>query len=102
LNAATNTFAPTPINFGPSTDQIFLVLYGTGFRHSSADGIVAFLNGMEVPLAFAAQGQYPGLDQVNLQIPRSFAGAGTVNIEVDTTGPGGALIVGNTVTASFP
>ena len=56
---------------------------------------------MDVPVLFAAQGQYPGLDQVNLQIPRSLAAAGTVNIVIYTGGPRGASIASNTVIVTF-
>jgi uncharacterized protein (TIGR03437 family) len=33
---------------------------------------------------FGAQGQYPGLDQINLQVPAELAGPGVVNLVVTT------------------
>jgi len=54
-----------------ASDQVFLVLYGTGIRHRSSDAAVtATVNGISVPVQSAAQGTYPGLDQVNLALPR--------------------------------
>jgi uncharacterized protein (TIGR03437 family) len=79
------TFVPTPISFANPTDQIFLQLYGTGLRHTSA--IFATIGGNSVAIEYAGeQGTYPGLDQVNLQVPSSLAGAGTVNIEITANG----------------
>jgi uncharacterized protein (TIGR03437 family) len=40
-----------------------------------------------VPVQYAgAQGQYEGFDQVNVQLPHSLAGAGTVNIVASADG----------------
>jgi uncharacterized protein (TIGR03437 family) len=39
-----------------------------------------------VAAAFAAQSQYPGLDQINLQLRASLAGAGLVNIVITLDG----------------
>jgi uncharacterized protein (TIGR03437 family) len=89
-NAATQasssqSYVPNPIDFGPSGDQVFLVLYGTGLRH--AGSLTATVNGVPVPVSyFGAQGQYPGLDQIDLSLPRSLAGAGLVNIVITADG----------------
>jgi hypothetical protein len=40
-----------PIDLGPATDQVFLILYGTGLRHQS-----------------------------NVRLPRSLAGRGEVDV----------------------
>lgn len=96
FNSATNTWVATPVNFGPATDQVYLVLYGTGIRHAASGAVTATVNGTNAPVAFAAQGQYPALDQVNLQVPRSLAGSGTVNIVLSAAGQ-----TANTVTATF-
>ena len=43
--------------------------------------------GQPVPLQFAgAQGQYQGLDQVNITIPRALAGAGEASVYVVADG----------------
>ncbi len=75
-----------PIDLGPdlgaSSDQVFLVLYGTGFRlRSTLENMTAKLGGVTIPVLFAgAQGDYAGLDQVNLQIPRALIGRGEVDL----------------------
>jgi len=47
-----------------ATDQIYLILYGTGMRGGTA---TATVGGVNVPVAGpVAQSQFPGLDQINL------------------------------------
>jgi len=62
-----------PIDLGSDTDTVYLVLYGTGIRNS--DSASATIGGaINAPVTyFGPQGNYPGLDQVNLQLPRSLA-----------------------------
>jgi uncharacterized protein (TIGR03437 family) len=62
-----------PIDLGSETDTVYLVLYGTGIRNS--DSASATIGGaINAPVTyFGAQGTYSGLDQVNLQLPRSLA-----------------------------
>ena len=74
--------APIPVVVdGP--DLVYLLLFGTGIRGFSSEVRVR-VGGEEVPvLAAVAQGQYPGLDQVNAgPLPASLAGAGEVAIEM--------------------
>jgi uncharacterized protein (TIGR03437 family) len=62
---------------------IYLSLYGTGFRNAAAGALQALINGVSVPVQYAgAQPTYVGLDQVNIQLPASLAGAGDVQIEL--------------------
>ena len=79
---------PIPIDLGGNSDQVFLVLYGTGFRHrSSLANVVARIGGEIAPVQFVgAQGDFAGLDQVNIQIPRSLIGRGVVNLVVTVDG----------------
>ena len=76
-----------PIDLGPSTDQVYLILYGTGFRAAGTSSTsVAFTSGTRqtVPDVLASyagpQGAFLGLDQANVLIPRALAGAGTVSL----------------------
>jgi uncharacterized protein (TIGR03437 family) len=81
----------------PVNDQVFLVLYGTGIRHRASDAsVTATVNAVSVPAQSAAQGTYPGLDQVNLQLPHSLAAAGTVDVVISVEGR-----AANTVTVSI-
>jgi uncharacterized protein (TIGR03437 family) len=82
---ALKKFVPAPIDFGEATDQLFLILYGTGFRNRSALTAVAVTLGNSIPeVVFAgAQGALLGLDQINLRLPRELAGAGDVELGLD-------------------
>ena len=79
-----------PIDLGPATDQVYLILYGTGVRgHSAAsNSVMATAGGVSLPVSYAgAQNTaYPGLDQVNVLLPRSLAGKGDVTIQVTVDG----------------
>jgi uncharacterized protein (TIGR03437 family) len=75
------------VTFGPADDQVFLMLYGTGIRHRAGDNqVTATVNEVSVPVLTAAQGTWPGLDQVNLALPRSLAGAGNAGIVITVEG----------------
>jgi large repetitive protein len=88
FDATQNTYLPNPINLGSATDQVYLELYGTGIRHvASQSQVTATVNGVSVPVAYAgSQFVYPGLDQINLQLPNSLAGSGTVNVIITVNG----------------
>ncbi len=82
-----------PIGLGPDGERVILVIYGTGLRHGSTLAVTA--GGTALPVLYwGAQGQYPGLDQVNVELPRGLAGAGAVDLVVSVDGR-----AANTVTA---
>ncbi|MCI0660130.1 MAG: hypothetical protein L0220_03565, partial [Acidobacteria bacterium] len=77
-----NKFVTTPIDLGDETDQVFLILFGTGFgAMSSTTAVNVKLGGVNVPVLFAGpQGDYAGLNQLNLSLSRSLAGLGEVDV----------------------
>lgn len=91
FDAMQGRFVPVPIDLGPEGDQVFLVLFGTGFRGRSA---LAAVNvriggamGADAPVNFAAaQGEMAGIDQVNALLPRSLAGRGLVEVQLTVDG----------------
>ncbi len=89
---------PVAMSTGATTDELVLSLYATGVRHNSGLGAVtATVNGNPVPVLYAGvQGQYAGLDQVNLQIPGTLAGSGSVSLVLTVDGR-----MSNTVTISI-
>ncbi len=91
------TLAPAPVDLGPASDQVFLSLYGTGFRGYSGQA-TATVGGVSVPVAGAAPvGIYLGEDIVNLgPLPRSLVGRGAVDVVLSFDGK-----PANTVTVSF-
>jgi uncharacterized protein (TIGR03437 family) len=88
LDGATNRFVPLPIDLGPATDQVFLVMFGNGIRfRSSLSNVTATIGGANAEVLFAgAQGALIGLDQVNLRIPRSLVGRGEVDVALVVDG----------------
>jgi len=87
-DAAQNRFVGLPIDLGEEGDQVFLLLYGTGFRHhGDLAGVTVKLGDVETAALFAGGlREYAGLDQLNLRIPRSLAGRGEVDIALNADG----------------
>jgi uncharacterized protein (TIGR03437 family) len=74
-----------PVSLGPSTEQVYLEIYGTGFRN--AKDFTASVGGLSVPVLGAAASQFVGEDQVNIgPLPRALAGTGSVNIVITADG----------------
>ena len=71
-----------------SSDDVFLVLFGTGLRyHSGLSSISATVGGASAPVLYAgAQGSLSGLDQVNLRLNRNLAGRGEIEVEFEAEG----------------
>jgi len=75
----------TPISLGAATDTAYLTLYGSGIR--GAQNVQVFVAGQSVKVVYAgAQGQFDGLDQVNISLPHSLAGAGEASVYVVADG----------------
>ncbi|HZS04620.1 MAG TPA: hypothetical protein VFD58_07270 [Blastocatellia bacterium] len=77
-----------PVDLGPASDQVFLVMYGTGLRgRSQLSNVTAKIGGTDSEVLYAGpQGYFVGLDQFNLRVPRSLAGRGEVDIIVTLDG----------------
>jgi uncharacterized protein (TIGR03437 family) len=74
------SYVAAPVNITPSTDQFYLILFGTGIRGAGSNVTVA-IDGINAPVAYAGpQGDFAGLDQVNVRLSPQLAGSGTVNI----------------------
>jgi len=83
-----NQFVSVPLSFGAESEQIYLILFGAGFRHRNPAGqISARAGGFDAPVVYAgAQGGFVGLDQVNLLLPRNLAGRGEVDVVLTVDG----------------
>jgi len=85
-----------PIDLGASGDAVYLLLYGTGIRHYSAMPVCT-IGGQTTAAMFAgAQGTFAGLDQVNVALPQSLRGKGSVDLSLTVDGT-----ASNTVTLAF-
>jgi len=78
-----NRFVPLPIDLGDATDQVFLVIFGTGFRNGDQSVIDATIEGQIVEVVYAGpQPDFTGLDQINLRLPRRVLGRGEIAIDI--------------------
>lgn len=84
-----------PLDFGPMTDRLFLVMYLCGIRNADNpngdgnvnEGIRVLLGGQQfIPDYAGVQGQLVGLDQINIELPRTLIGLGKLNVAVNATG----------------
>ncbi|MGE0127070.1 MAG: S8 family serine peptidase [Blastocatellales bacterium] len=92
FDAAQNRFVSIPIDLGPdlgnASDQVFLLLFGTGLRFLSAQSAATCsIGGVNSEVLFAgAQGDFVGLDQMNVRLARSLIGSGEVDLVVTVDG----------------
>jgi uncharacterized protein (TIGR03437 family) len=88
FDAAQNRFVAAPIDLGPENEQVFLILFGTGFRQrSSLSATSLSIGGVSVEVLYAgAQGDFVGLDQVNARLPRSLIGRGEIDVRLTANG----------------
>lgn len=99
---AQTKFVPLPIDFGPdlgsASDQLYLLLFGSGWRgRSSEQAVTAQIGTVNVPVLYAGvQGSFVGEDQINLQLPRTLAGKGELPILLTVDGQ-----TANLVTVAF-
>jgi uncharacterized protein (TIGR03437 family) len=81
------SLAASPINTGAATDQVYLVLFGTGMDAASASNVTVTVGGVKATVVYAgSQGLFSGLDQVNVLLPSSLAGKGTVEVQLTASG----------------
>ena len=88
FDPTTNRFVALPIDVSNPAEQVFLLLFGTGFRNCSAlTNVTAKVSGIDAEVMFAgAQGDYVGLDQCNVRLPNVLAGRGDVDLLLTVEG----------------
>lgn len=87
FDTASQSWIPVAVPFPASTtDTLFLVLYGTGFRHAKG-GTTCAANGQALTVQYSgAQGAFPGLDQINALVPAVLEPAGQVQLTCSVDG----------------
>ena len=86
FDSATRRFAAVPIDFAGAA-RVVLSLYGTGWRYGGGTASEAAVGGVAVPVLFSgAQGEFPGLDQINVDLPPILAGRGEVEVRIKVSG----------------
>jgi uncharacterized protein (TIGR03437 family) len=81
-SAGAGSCVPLAVDFGPEGEEVFLSLFGTGIRgRSSLDAVRVTAGGLPLEVLYAGpQGQFPGLDQLNVRLPRALAARGEVEL----------------------
>ncbi|MCG3162016.1 MAG: hypothetical protein JMDDDDMK_03244 [Acidobacteria bacterium] len=86
-DAQTQKFVPAPIDLSNAAEQVYLILFGTGFRHRGAlQDVMIEVGGTQLPVAYAGAAPGVGLDQVNVLLPASLSGRGEQTITLRTPG----------------
>ena len=98
FDTGTNRFVSIPIDLGEASDQLFLILFGTGMcGRALLAGAVATMGGANAEVLYVgAQGGLVGLNQANVRIPRGLLGRGEVNVALSVDG-----IAANVVTVGI-
>jgi uncharacterized protein (TIGR03437 family) len=69
------------MDWGAADAEIYLVLYGTGFRGFSSTMPEIRIGNLSLQATFAGpQGFFAGLDQVNVKLPRTLKGTGETDV----------------------
>jgi uncharacterized protein (TIGR03437 family) len=89
---AQGSFSAAPINMGSATDQVYLAIYATGVQAAGMANVAVTVNGVSTQLFYAGSAGFSGVDQINVLLPASLAGSGTVALQVTAAG-----IAANTV-----
>ena len=75
----------TPISLGAAGDTVYVTLYASGVR--GAQNVQVNVAGLSVPVIYVGpQGQYAGLDQINISLSRALAGTGEASVFIVADG----------------
>ncbi len=88
FDASQNRFVAVPLDVSNPQEQVFLVLFGTGFRNRrDLTAVSVRIGGLDGAVNFAgAQGGLVGLDQLNVLVPRALSGRGEVELVLSVDG----------------
>jgi uncharacterized protein (TIGR03437 family) len=90
FDSSTQSIVAVPIDLGPTTDQVYLSLLGTGTRNRPDLGSIQIILGdYEYPVLYAGQqSSFSGVDQINVLLPHVLAGSGMTAVSISSTLPG--------------
>lgn len=90
---AGNQVSASPIDLGPESDQVVLMLFGTGIRgRGSLSTVTVKIGGVDAPVLFAGAQGTNGLDQINARLPRTLLGRGRVDVVVSVDGKAANIV----------
>ena len=76
-------FSPQPLAPAAAGERVFLSLFGSGFRAGSRSEAFVQIGDLSLPaLYIGPQPEYPGLDQVDVELPASLAGSGAQSVQL--------------------
>ncbi|HEY6346355.1 MAG TPA: hypothetical protein VIY49_33110 [Bryobacteraceae bacterium] len=76
------SFIAAPINMGSATDKVYLTFYTTGVQAAGLANVTVTVNGVSTQVLYAGSAGYEGVDQINVLLPASLAGSGTVALQL--------------------
>ena len=87
-DSAGSQWVAAPIDVSSASGEVYLSLYGSGFRgRSSLAAVSATVGGTAVDVQYAgSHSTYAGLDQLNLKLPPSLSGRGDVPVRITVDG----------------
>lgn len=75
--------SPAKVDFGTANEKVYLILYATGIPPMQIEHPVIEIGPYSGVLSYGGpQGSFVGLDQLNIELPRSLAGTGLQPIEI--------------------
>jgi uncharacterized protein (TIGR03437 family) len=83
---AQGSFSAAPISMGAATDQVYLTIYATGVQAAGMANVAVTVNGVNTQVLYAGPSPFSGVDQINVLLPASLAGSGTVALQVTASG----------------
>ena len=88
LDPLQNKLIARPIDLSNSSEDVFLILYGTGIRNRSAlSNVSVNIGGNPYQVTYAGeQGTFTGLDQVNVRLDQGLVNRGDVFIDLTVDG----------------
>jgi hypothetical protein len=95
LNTVIGRLVTRPIDLGPAGERVFLVIFLSGIAHAGDtnndnnlnESVHVIIGGTEIIPTYAGQqGIFAGLEQLNVELPRSLIGRGKVNFSVIASG----------------
>jgi uncharacterized protein (TIGR03437 family) len=88
LDPASGRYVAAPISLGAVGDEVYLVLYGSGWRNrTNLSAVTARIGSLDLQVLYAGeQGGFSGLDQINVRLTRDLIGRGEVELSLRVEG----------------
>ena len=96
---AEGNYVPVAVDFGSAQDRLYLSLYGSGIGSSK---VSVRVGSQDAPVLYSGpQGMLEGLDQINIELPRSLASRSGADITVSAKNDDGQTLQSAPVKVMF-